>query len=601
MNYPSNYQTLSAAGGRKNQFDLSRQVVTTSNFGIIKPLALQYCVPGDKHTIDVSGLTRLMPMPSPTFGKLDVVIKGYFVPLRTVMPTFLEFLSMNPSPYGSTVASSVSVPYTTDVEIRKFFTDPPEGYSKFALPVSVVPNPPHPDFKVGSTEYVFANGGKHIYDLLISLGCNINFNATTETNISLLPLFAFWRTYIDWIVPSRYLTGYRDVIALVRKTQDPQTSAKFDHLTLGPLLGKFPVAFLDDDFFTSAWEMPFSNGSSQVNLNIHLPNPSNIGTYEFPEVWGSTNPKNAKDSGARVTAVDDSGYINQYTLMSLGALQDMLNRGILAGTKVSDWLETEFGIKVDSAVTNECLYLGKHVDTIQIGDVMSTSDTYQSPSTGSYLGQYAGKGIGANSAHFDFTSKEHGYLILTMCIVPRTSYYQGLHPEFTQLDRFDFFQPEFDNMAGQAIPFSLLCNAPDAFESPLKAPITNSDEIFGFCPRYADLKTSFDTVSGDFRIPSLNQNLESWFMARTFDPSSPYTWLHKIGLNFCDASSKCEANRYYNIFQYHSLPFESDDPDYFYQIFVMRWKALRPMKSVSEFLKPQHEDDGKPISVSPNH
>lgn len=594
-NYVNKYQTLSATGGRQSRFDLTHQVITTNDFGIQKPIALRYCVPGDKHSIEINGFTRLMPMPSPTFGRIDNIIRAYFVPMRTVFPTFLEFVSMNPSPFSTKRPSVDSAPYSDIGSFRTLFRRP--TYS------TKIPSTEVADFiDADKTGYKFTLHGKRIFDMLVSLGCNINLDADpfTTLKISLVPILAYYRTYVDWVVPARFLSDHRDVYGYIRSLFDVSSiHYKFDATQLDQLF-KETRCFLEDDFFTSAWELPFSNGTSQSNVNISIPNPANTGEPKFPEVWGKSNPTNFDETGARVSTQDEAGYINQYTLMSLGCLQDMLNRGILAGTKVADWLETEFGIKANNKNIDTSIYLGKYDSMIQIGDVMANADTKDGVS-GAYLGQFAGKGLGSSNGKFEFSCDEHGYIIITSEILPRTSYYQGLHPEFRMLDRFDFFQPEFDNMAGEAIPLSLLVNSRAVNEydrGDVHTQLGSPDDVFGFCPRYASLKTSFDTISGDFRILSRNAGLDSWFLARDFrlsDNSGMQDYKH-ITENFCDASDGTFTNSYDRIFQY-----TNNDVDHFFQIYVLKWFAERPMKSVSEFLKPQHEDNGKSITVSPNH
>lgn len=591
-NYVNNYQTLSATGGKKNRFDLTHQVITTNDFGIQKPIALKYCVPGDSHKIDVRGFTRLMPMPSPTFGRIDTIVRAYFVPMRTIFPTFLEFVSMNPSPFGKYRQSVTSAPYFTLSDLTTVFTDP-----AFSTAVTSTDF----DFVVSTTKYRFTLHGKRIYDMLISLGCNVNLGQTNDYNISLLPILAYYRSYFDWVVPARFLSDYRHILGQIRQLTNPRG---YYHISVDDLkyLFKETRCFLEDDFFTSAWELPFSNGTSQSPLKINVPNPSRIFDGQTTPVSAHTNPSSSQPQGAHA---EGNVNFNQYTLMSLGALQDMLNRGILAGTKVSDWLETEFGIKPNNKNIDSSLYLGKFSDIIQIGDVMATADTHVTPtvgmtsSDGAYLGQYAGKGLGSHNGKFEFNCDEHGYIVITSEILPRTSYYQGLHPEFSQLDRFDFFQPEFDNFAGEAIPVKLLCNSRAVNERDESfSLVAKPDDIFGFCPRYASLKTSFDTISGDFRCLSRNAGLESWFLARDFKLTSNYGQENyvKISQDFCDASNGTKTNSYDRIFQYTNNEF-----DHFFQIYVLFWFAERPMKSVSEFLKPQHEDNGKPITVNPNH
>ena len=79
MNYPSKSK-VNVAVANNNKFDLSKTVVTTHDFGRAKAIECRYMVPGDKFNIKLSSFTRLLPMVSPTFGKIDTVQRAFFVP-----------------------------------------------------------------------------------------------------------------------------------------------------------------------------------------------------------------------------------------------------------------------------------------------------------------------------------------------------------------------------------------------------------------------------------------------------------------------------------------------------------------------------------------
>lgn len=81
-NFPKQFKVTTATSG-KNKFSMPFQLITTNNFGIMKPLVCKYLVPNDKITrCEIREFQRLMPMPSPTFGKIDSVTRAFFVPMR---------------------------------------------------------------------------------------------------------------------------------------------------------------------------------------------------------------------------------------------------------------------------------------------------------------------------------------------------------------------------------------------------------------------------------------------------------------------------------------------------------------------------------------
>lgn len=608
-NFPKQFKVTTATSG-KNKFSMPFQVITTNNFGIMKPLVCKYLVPGDKITrCEIREFQRLMPMPSPTFGKIDSVTRAFFVPMRAIMHSFNEFVSFNPYYSSSfsngnvnTLAQSYNVPFTTVSELNVLFASVSAGFS-----TSVSSFSDSWDFALYLTKdaskisyFKFTLKGKRVYDLLTSLGCSFPWltapwgtsgtaamQAQASQKVSILPLFAVYKAYIDWIVPSRYYHNYSIIQSLFRSNQ-PFTSA-LNSTSLAKLL--LPLrSFLESDFFTSAFENPTIQSNGQISSSIVIPN--TVPNENLNSVTASTGVNGVGEGlGASVNLSGDNSdnYINRFTLQSLGALQSMLDRGLIAGTKIQTWLETEFGIKPDNAYLDLSSYLGRFQNTISIGDVTSYADTKGNGDSGSYLGQYAGKGMGSGNAHFNYEAKEHGFFIVFNEVLPRTSYYQGLKPEFQMLDKFDFFQPEFDNLGMEAIPLRSLVNTQKSqtfYEQTAFGELSHPDSVFGFTPRYAPLKTQLDVISGDFRVRSLNSGLDSWYLSRDFDLRNGMDDEYKfIGPAFCDASDGTSTNNYDRIFQ-----FTDSFADHFYQIFVFNLNMVRPMKQVSDYMVDNQED-----------
>lgn len=618
-NFPKQFKVTTATSG-KNKFSMPFQIITTNNFGIMKPLVCKYLVPGDKITrCEIREFQRLMPMPSPTFGKIDSVTRAFFVPMRAIMHSFNEFVSYNPyysssfkNGTATSLVQSYNVPFTTVFQLNALF-----GSVSFGLSTAVTSFDQAWDFAYypsdSSTDISyrkFTLNGKRVYDLLSSLGCTFPWltapygtsgtaamKAQANQKVSLLPLFAVYKAYIDWIVPSRYYQNYSFVQSLFR-SNEPFSSA----LSAGSL-SKFlsPLrSFLESDFFTSAFENPTINSDGLIGGTISIPNPSSLISTEVSATLSNNNVGDAKGPVASINPSEREQDFNRFTLQSLGALQSMLDRGLIAGTKIQTWLETEFGIKPDNAYLDLSSYLGRFQNTISIGDVTSYADTKGSGDTGSFLGQYAGKGMGSGNAHFNYEAKEHGFFIVFNEVLPRTSYYQGLKPEFQMLDKFDFFQPEFDNLGMEAIPLRSLVNTQKSqtfYDQTAFGELSHPDSVFGFTPRYAPLKTQLDVISGDFRVRSLNSGLDSWYLSRDFDLRSGMDDDYKyIGPAFCDASDGTSTNNYDRIFQ-----FTDSFADHFYQIFVFTLNMVRPMKQVSDYMVDNQEDrDGGQKTIGVN-
>ena len=63
---------VSVSGVKKRQqFDLSHDVNTTSNFGFCQPLLCKEMMPNSKISTRLNTMVRLAPMPVPTYGRLS--------------------------------------------------------------------------------------------------------------------------------------------------------------------------------------------------------------------------------------------------------------------------------------------------------------------------------------------------------------------------------------------------------------------------------------------------------------------------------------------------------------------------------------------------
>lgn len=581
---PQNIQTFntkSAVQGN-NRFDMSQQVVTTNDFGVMKPIYCRYCVPGDEITqCEVREFTRAMPMPAPTFGHIESITRCFFVPCRSVMLDFNEFISQNYSVHysSSDIVShtAVSVPHTDSEILTEWFI----RYS-----TKVTSSDSYDFCVIGRDDvlryYKFDLHAKRIYDMFNSIGLKFRFSdcVSSPIIINMMPVLALYKFYVDWVVPARFIQSYDFVTGYINSRQKTFTVKALDRLLIQL------SCFIDEDFFTNSFESP-SGQNSQTAVSFDWTSPNN----DLTDVsTGDIVTSNSKYGSLKLSA--DVNEFDVYSLQTLGALQSMLNRGMLAGTKVQQWLYETFGIKPDNDVLNISTYLGKSVSNIQIGDVTSYADT-KSGDNGSYLGQFAGKGVGsANSDNFTYKVKEHGYYIITNEIMPRASYVQGIEPMFLMDDAYDFFQPEFDNVGVEAVPYCMLNSTDDNVTLPQAGNLVPLDNVFSWTPRYAPLKYAFDKLSGDFCVNSKNTGLDSWYLARSFDARmGEYAEISPL---FCDASSSNPPNNYDHIFQYTDNSY-----DHFYQIFFISCKMSRPMQSVSYFGYPQDEH-GKPIDVKAN-
>lgn len=615
---------VKVASAKPSKFNFDKKVVATHDFGTLTPIECKLMIPGDKFEVNVNQFTYLMPMPKPTFGKIDTINRAFFVPFRVLFKDWKEFISNqkvgNITSSSSTPVVSTYTPVSPKCQLRELvrafeallaINQDPSGGQLGRIDDTQPSNFDfvHTSVVAGQVTHKYITlsfMGRKVMTVLNGLGYNFPFITYTgnssddenlyevaSTELSLLPLLAFARAYFDWIIPSRFISAHRNLQVAIKDIHDGMTnigaSGSYNDGTgfvKAPLivgLLKLYSSYLADDYFTSAFMTTFGyeDVANVGNVTI-LPNPNNDFDGDFNGTTTNASGLGNPDGlGTGASTDSSSQYIQQFTLKSLGALQDMINRGKVAGSKIQDYLRVTYGIRPSAEALDLSVYLGSNRSSIQIGSVMSNADTLEQG--GASLGQYAGRGLGDTQGKFSYEAKEHGIFIITNEIAVKSSYWQGLRPECTLISREDFYQPEFDNVGVDAIDrrqllFSNLVGSKVediAYGQGVEYP-------FGFTPRYSKLKVNFDSLLGDFRFKTKNTGLDSWYLARYFAGNEDY----EIDENFSLMTQRNTSSQYDHIFQV-----ADNSADHFYSVFNLDFTAYRHMKTISEALDTEEGSD----------
>lgn len=598
-NYPQK-SNVPVATQARSDFNLSHLTIASQDFGLFMPISCQYLVPGDSVNIEVKEVTRLLPMVNPAYVQADSIVRAFVVPINYIFPVFNDFITGN-------VSASSGYPSTTTFRVN---TVPHTLASSFRgalivarLATANLTDSDPVDFQCYQgdtlTKYHFTWRGRRMKKVLEGLGYNFAYDDALQSAdpneayfnvynyyVSLLPLFAFIKFYLDWIVPARYANQYASLRTLLETSPTSNSDLAFSPAELATLFIDF-ASYLDNDYFTAAWKYP---------ANVE---DGSFGNFAIPSVnYDSIDVVNAsisEEMGSVSSMPAVEGVINSLSLQSVGALQKMLNKGMITGNKIKDWLKSEFGIEPSKDALRMSSYLGMGRSMIEIGEVYSSSDT--EAQGGAPLGSYAGRGNGAGITTFDYKADQHSILVITSEIIPHSVYYQGLHPVQTMLNRFDFFQPEFDNVGVRAISRKELFNASDFATQSFEDDDANyMNGIFGFSPQYSNLKVGFDNVLGDFRLKSMATDLSSWFAARKFVNPQQNGYYDNINANFCKVDGIENALGYDDLFTY-----EGTDIDHFYSRFSVNIHASRPMVALANALTLEEDKGKKTVGVNTNN
>lgn len=577
-----------------SDLDLSCQHLTTANFMEFNVAYQRELVPRQSIDIDMTTFVRMESLPVPTYGNCDIHNRAYFVPYRTVMRGWNEFIDDSTVVTYNGDVIYPSTPCLSSTELINLFING-YGYAEDLGPLFSVEDAYDFVYYNSSGEsfaYKFTVLGKYTYKLLCSLGIKIHFDIRTETIYSALPLLSLMRVYSDWYFPSAYVDD--EEMNALRKwfekepTDDVREFAdEFDAGSMSIVFSRlFHVAY-DSDYFVSSWDNPVAPSSS---------------AFSFTRINDVTNdglPSNRADVSTDFTngtpLVNSGSSLSQFAVDALKAVTDYMRRNQISGARVLDRYLSRWGIQLPSAKLNRSEWIGESTSKFVFGDVFSTADT-----DGANLGSYAGRGAGRNSKAgiVSYTSSEFGMLIIISSIVPKTAYFQGCDRNVFHLNRLDFYTPEYDNLGVQALSTSELyvptgeLNPEDANES-----INYDNAVFGFVPRYSEYKRGYDNMTGDFVLGTQAASNRGWSLMR--DVSDYYysrdtTRYEDIvhSLSFVDAKDWQQYNRIFNVVS----PIE----DKFKIIHNFVVKSRFPGKPMYDSYEFREEDKAQKVTIDVN-
>ncbi len=647
---------LNTAITDNTKLDLGHQMITTADFMQLQPVFTKEMVPGEKLDVNVESFARLNPLPVPTFGRSSMRLRSFFVPYRTVFRGWNDFITDSvhvPSTVSSVSAIISQVPQFTNSDLVHAFIDYSAGqadgsnqdlieqymvsdYMVWEL-TSAGLNTVAWDIKtVDSTDvavhyYVLTQKGRQCLKVLESLGYKIAWievksGVTPQFNpsYSALPLLCMARVYADWYWPTQYtnIASYDDLMSYCNRDNDNNTFY-MTKVQIYTILSAVAYVQYDSDYFTAQWDQP-NQPAAGTYSNFKLVNIDSIGQVYSSSLFTISNQNGVSNRSGNAINTGDAvdrfgqmdapfitsylntsnnnytmGGVSEYLLHSLHALTDYMKRHQLSGSKAADRYLSRFGKALTSEQLGRSVYLGASMQDIQIGDIMSTSDT-ASGNTGEQLGAYAGKGISYGNGHFDYQTNEFGMFITVCSIVPKVGYFQGIDRTIKHLSKLDFWTPEFDNLGVQATEADELY-LPQDFHSDFNQ-INNT--VFGYIPRYAEYKTKLDKVVGNFRLPSVNganpnspaefNGANSWYLMRVFDNGDFPNGATDIVHDPAFISGRADFSQFKRIF-YNT---KGSAPDNFTVIHNFEIASYSPMKSLFDTY--EFEDKGKKVTVDVN-
>lgn len=518
-----NKSKVPVAVGKRNKFNLNSQHLTTSNFFEFLPAYSRVLPPNSKFKVKQKNFMRCVPLDKPTLGSLSIHNRAFFVPFRFVWNPWNDFITSTPH-VGSLTTDFVSRVPT--VSLRTIFQYLLLDATSIADQTSEVY-----DFSYDSDKVVLGINSRRFFKQITSLGYNIprDYDSkSVDVLFNALPILCIAKVYLDWYFPSAYMNyGIAAGIQSLFQNEDTFSMSVGD---LGNIAEVISVVGYSNDFWTGLWDNPvgpnpgvipsvtvpdvtfgppFRNNGSSSATNHHIGLSIVQNTNGTPLMVGFQGSQ----QGVQYSDYPASVMPTQFAIDSLKAVTNMFRRYQLVGARAVDRFLAEYGIQLSNEFLRRSYYIDEYTFPLQIGDVMSNSDT--SSDGGASLGAYAGKGIGYGERTFDFDNDDFGLFVIINTIVPDVDYVQGIDRNVMDLMPLDFLHGEFDNLGTTAV------SAAEVY--PLSATSQGFDvvvnKVFGFAPTYYQYKIPYSRMTGEFALPSRALGLEQWSTVRLFDDS----------------------------------------------------------------------------------
>ena len=442
----NSFSKIPVAVNERSRQNLSHPLVSTSDFG---RMDVVYCntdiVPGDDVNLKIDGFLRGAPMPAPTYGKIDIDVRVFFVPHRILC-----------SRENETSDAGANSTFCWD----DFIT----GISSVSHPYfngNTLHNRAH---KIdGNTHYVGDAYQRDLRRLYLQFGLPREFVADRLDSAVALTLrinpfrfFAYQRVWWDWYRDSSLIeeSSIRDYLPLC-------PSGEIGDIIADKILNPRYCCF-KKDYFTTAKLNPQS-GSRTSGIQLAYNNPAVVQAGGSSVAGGSLLVDNTP------SVVGGTSYnIPIQWLRAANALQKYLERNNLAGSRLMERFLARFGNTPSAVALDMSEYLGGASRSLQIGDITSNNEqngideaeitnAFGTPSSsrGTIQGQLGGKSMSdISSGNISFHAKEFGTLIAIQTIRPNVFYYEGLTRDLTRGtsgDKFEYFTPEMENLGYQPL------------------------------------------------------------------------------------------------------------------------------------------------------
>lgn len=441
-----------------NEFPIRQHKQFSSTVGHLLPVYFDYLKPGDKVSCGCNIKTRLQPMVTPAFCKIEEHVDWFFVPLKQIFEPVVDIL------YG----------------IQDFSSDVFDGSSNKAFPLftgSLIKDFVYDalvddsgDDPVGKA---ISADDAVIFRCLDLLGFPVKslggfaYNILTDgaSDISDLPSLPVWFAgayqkiwsdhyrLTDWQENNAWLYNFDSF-----QTGTAITSTRFKScftLHRASFKRDYNTYVLPSPVFGASDYNAFGNPVGNINQWLtSLVGTNTLNATDTATVVRPTQVYETKTGDVNPASNIYKSDFNPANIRTLFAAEKFLEITRRAGKHYDKQVLAHYGINVPTGIDGESFFLGGQTQDVLVTDVFATAETEYSVegnSVGTPLGKMAGKAFGnVQGGHINFTAKCEGILMAIYYAIPDVVYENTGYDPLNRLVRpQDFYNPQFDDLGMQ--------------------------------------------------------------------------------------------------------------------------------------------------------